>query len=137
MITPQNAIESLTSLNKSIQQNATCYNRISECAKAYQGRQIRFRHYEGNVLVDVPLSCQWLWSAFADAVQRTVDKKPITQESLSELAHRVEGIAANARVLINYLSDSFMSEQPLNSIIGDLDSLLRMIDLLLADLRQK
>lgn len=123
MITPESAPKCLASLVDSIKHNAACYDRVAECAQAYQGRQARSRHYQGDLLVDIPCAGQWLWSAFIDAVQRTAGSVPVTQEHLAELADRVTGIAANARVMIAYLSDQFMAEQPLNSLIGDLDGL--------------
>lgn len=127
----------LSALLHAIEHNAASYDRVAECHEAYKERQVSSRHYQGDLLADLPRSVQWLWTAFHDAVEHTAQMKPITREHLAELADRANGIAANARVLIAHLSDRFMNEQPINSLIGDLDALNRMADLLLNDLRQE
>jgi len=137
MITTESAPERLSVLLSAIKSNAVCYDRIAECREAYKERQVHSRHYQGNLLADLPCSVHWLWTAFSDSVERTAQMNPITEVHLSELADRTTGIAANARALIAHLSDQFMHEQPLNSLIGDLDGLHRIADTLLNDLRQE
>jgi hypothetical protein len=120
-----------------IAHNASCYDRVSECGSAYKDRRRRSRHYQGDLFADFPHAAQWLWLSLGDAVDRALAADPSKETALDELRVRVAGIAANARVLIDRLSEGFMTEQPLNAIIGDLDGLHRIADSLLSEVLPK
>jgi len=139
-MTTESESERLLALLNSIKHNAAIMAKAAaDCGEAYKERQVPSRHYAGNLLADIPRSAQWIWTAFSDAVERTANSTACTNENIAQLADRTIGIAATARVLIAYLSESehFMPEPPLNRLIGDLDGLHRTTDWLLDELRQE
>ena len=137
-MTTESESERLLALLNSIKHNAAIMAKAAaDCGEACKGRQVPSRYYGGILLADIPRSAQWIWTAFSDAVERTANSTACTKENIAQLADRTIGIAATARVLIAYLSDHFMPEQPLNRLIGDLDGLHRTTDWLLDELRKE